>query len=101
MLFRSRLLRLRRAHPVLVSGDLTDLAADNDVIRFVRSDGERRFIVLMNLAEQERTVAVNMGVIAACTEVQREGESVSQTAKLAPAEAMMIEASAGIYDCNN
>jgi len=97
--FYRRLLRLRRAHPVLVSGSLTDLTADNGVIRFVRSDAKTRYVVLMNLAEQERTVAVSVGVIAACTEVQREGEAVSQTMKLAPVEAMIIEAAEN-YDCN-
>ena len=93
--FYRRLLQLRRAQPVLVSGSLTDLTGDDGVMRFVRSHATKRFVVLLNLAEQERTVVMSAGVITACTEVHREGEAVSQTAKLAPAEAMIVEVSAG------
>jgi alpha-glucosidase len=89
--FYRHLLRMRRATPVLVLGRLTDLTAHDGVIQFLRSDTGKRVAVVMNLAEQARSVAVKPGSIMACTDLRREGESVADAVELAPSEAIMIE----------
>jgi alpha-glucosidase len=85
-----RLLRLRRAEPVLVSGRIEEISSRDDVLRFVRSDANERFTVLVNLAEEARTLEVQ-GVIAACTDMSREGELVNSHLVLEPAEAAILK----------
>ena len=85
-----RLLRLRRAEPVLVAGQLTDMVASDGVLQFVRSNGKRRFRVVINLSEETRRVAVEVGVITECTEMRREGEMISGAVQLESAEAVII-----------
>ena len=87
-----RLLRFRRKEPVLVSGTLTDIAATDGVLQFHRSRGDTLFTFAMNLAAEPRSVDVGRGTIAACTDLHREGEQVSGTLKLQPAEALLIKA---------
>ncbi|MBW8869213.1 MAG: DUF3459 domain-containing protein, partial [Acidobacteriales bacterium] len=87
-----RLLRLRREEPVLVSGSLTAMSAADGVLQFLRSDGETRFRVCVNLAEDPREIACENGVIAACTNRHREGQHVSRSVTLDPAEALIIKA---------
>ena len=85
-----RLLQLRRAEPVLVSGTLANLHVADGVIQFVRSDAGRRLAILVNLADEARRVAVEAGSIIACTELSREGEAVREAVHLMPAEAAII-----------
>jgi alpha-glucosidase len=85
-----RLLQLRRAEPVLVSGTLANLHAADAVIQFVRSDAGKRLAIVVNLADEARRVAVEAGSIIACTELSREGEAVREAVHLAPAEAVII-----------
>jgi len=85
------LLQLRHAEPALVSGRLSELKAGNRVIQFVRSDARKAFGIVVNLSEELRRVAVKAGSIAACTDLHRVGELVSDGVNLAPAEAMIIE----------
>jgi alpha-glucosidase len=86
-----RLLRLRRAEPVLVSGQLSEMSAGDDVLQFVRSDGKKRFRVVLNLAEEARRVAVQRGVISACTNLRREREALDDAVHLERADAVIIE----------
>jgi alpha-glucosidase len=85
-----RLLGLRRADPVLVSGQLMDVVASNDMLQFVRSDGRQRFRVVLNLGDEARRLLVNSGVIVACTDFHREGERVNGTLHLQSAEAVIV-----------
>jgi alpha-glucosidase len=88
--FYRRLLQLRRAEPVLVSGDLTGLHAEDGVIQFVRSGAGKRFAIVVNLVNDMRRVAVDTASIVACTDLSREGEEVREAVQLAPAEAMIL-----------
>ena len=85
-----RLLQLRRAEPVLVSGTLANLHVADGVIQFVRSDAGRRLAILVNSADEARRVGVEAGSIIACTELSREGEAVREAVHLMPAEAAII-----------
>ncbi|HXE09177.1 MAG TPA: alpha-amylase family glycosyl hydrolase [Acidobacteriaceae bacterium] len=86
-----RLLRLRRTEPVLVSGQLTDLSASDGVLHFVRSDGKKSFRIVINLTDEARQIAMQTGVITACTETQRDGEPIHGQLHLKRAEAAIIE----------
>ena len=86
-----RLLQLRRAEPVLVSGRLAEIVADDSVLQFIRSDGKKLFRVVVNLAEEARQIEVEAGVIVGCTELSRKGESVRGAVEIQSAEAMIIE----------
>jgi len=87
-----RLLRLRREEPVLVSGQLTDMSAANGLLQFIRSDGKARFRFVMNLSEEPQQIAVEAGLIAACSNPGREGQAVSESTQVAPSEALIIKA---------
>jgi len=86
-----RLLRLRRAEPVLVVGQLTEMDASDGVLQFARADGKRRFRVIINLGEEARRIPVEAGAIAACTDLDREGETVNEAVRVEAADAMIIE----------
>jgi alpha-glucosidase len=86
-----RLLALRRARPVLVSGQLSELSSGDGVLQFVRSDSKKRLRVIVNLAEGARGVAVQPGVISACTSLRREGEVTSSTLYLEDSEGVIFE----------
>jgi alpha-glucosidase len=86
-----QLLRLRRAEPVLVTGQLTEINASEGLLQFVRTNGKRRFRVMINLGEEARRIPVEAGVIAACTKLGREGDSVNEGVRLEAADAVIIE----------
>lgn len=86
-----RLLRLRRAEPVLVVGQLTEMGASDGVLQFVRVDGNKRFRIIINLGEEARRIRLEAGVIAACTDLGREGETVNEAVRVEAADAMIIE----------
>ena len=88
-----RLLRLRRREPALVSGQLTEMSAANGILQFLMSDGKKQFRVVMNLGEEAREVPGHTGLVAACTTIHREGESLTEPAQLEAGEAMIIEVS--------
>ncbi|WP_207092837.1 alpha-amylase family glycosyl hydrolase [Novosphingobium sp. PY1] len=50
--FTRRLLALRKAHPALRLGDLTDCRAQGNLLSFIRSLGETRILCLFNLGEE-------------------------------------------------
>src|SRR6185437_12390758 len=81
-----RLLGLRRAQPVLVSGQLTDLRVSEGVLQFIRSDGRKRFRVAVNLTDEARQIDSEKGVIATGTDLLRESQIVSDGLELRPAE---------------
>jgi alpha-glucosidase len=85
------MLALRRANPALVSGRFSELSVSEAVVRFVRSDGEERFEVLLNFGEQVRRMPAQEGTVVACTVPHRIGEVVSDGVYLEPAEALIIK----------
>jgi len=92
LMLYQQLLATRRAEPVLVSGKLENLSSSNGVLRFDRSDGRQRFIVVVNLSDETQNLDVEAGVIAACTNLQRVGETVRNGLELSSAEASIVRA---------
>ena len=86
-----RLLALRRKQPVLVRGDVTEIRGDNDVLQFVRSDAEKRIVILVNLAAEERRVAIGDGRILVSSGMHRDGERSSGEVRIEAEEAVIIE----------
>jgi alpha-glucosidase len=48
------LLALRRDHPALSIGSIGGIAGEDDVLRFVREGGGERFVIALNLSDEER-----------------------------------------------
>ena len=88
-----QLLQIRRAEPVLVSGQLSHVSATDNVLQFLRSDGDQYLRFVMNLAEEPRQLQVGPGVISACTDLHRQAEVVRGTISVRPAEALLIKGS--------
>lgn len=53
------LLAMRKQHPVLAKGDLTNLDGDQQVLRFIRSNGDERLLCVFNLSNQSNEVDTN------------------------------------------
>ena len=86
-----RLLALRRAQPVLVSGQLSEISSGGGVLQFVRSDSNKKFRVAINLAEAARSIPMKRGLISGCTSLCREGELTGNTLSLECAEGVILE----------
>ncbi len=56
-----RLLAIRRANPALNRGTLSSVAADQDVLRYERSDGSDRFLIALNMTSAERQLMLPEG----------------------------------------
>jgi alpha-glucosidase len=72
-----RFLAFRRAHPVLAKGDIEFLAADNDVLVFVRDSDEDQLICAFNLGA--RAAALDLGDDTKLQSVDGHGFSGSAT----------------------
>lgn len=83
-----RLLALRRATPALVRGTIEGVAAENGVLRYVRSHDGRRVEVALNLTATEREVGVAAGTILAAT-TERAG-AVGGSVRLAAHEGVVV-----------
>jgi alpha-glucosidase len=90
-----RLIELRRAEPALSIGDWAPLDGDCDVLAYERRAGDRRIVVLLNLASGPSTVALPVsfsGRIILSTQPDRADEAVGTVAHLGPDEGVIIAA---------
>jgi alpha-glucosidase len=89
-----RLLSLRRAEPALAVGDFTLLPTTEGAVAYARSDGDRRFIIALDI--ESKSAAVNIeasGRIVLASKRAHEGREVSGEVALGPDEALVIEVS--------
>ena len=89
-----RLLALRRAEPALALGPFAPLRAPGDLLAWVRKDGDRRFLVVLNLGGEAASYAppvldVN-GEVVLSTHLDREGEAVRRAVELRGDEGLVI-----------
>ena len=84
-----RLLALRRATPALVRGTIEGVAAEDGVLRYVRSHDGQRVEVVLNLTATEREVGVAAGTILAVTTAGR-GGAVAGGIRLAAHEGVVV-----------
>jgi alpha-glucosidase len=73
-----------------VSGKLINVAAENHVLRFQRTEGKDRILVLLNMAAEPTQVAIEAGTVMASTHLDREGKQVSGQTDLRAAEGLVV-----------
>jgi alpha-glucosidase len=88
-LYRALIL-LRRNHPVLVSGKMSSIAAENNLLRFERTGGAERFLILLNMGHEPVQAVTENGAVCMSTCLNREGERVNGAIGLRASEAMII-----------
>ena len=86
------LLELRRREPALSVGDWAPLVAEDHVLAYARTWGERRFVVALNLGAAPELVSRNdlAGSIALSTHPGRTGQRIEDRLELAGDEAVII-----------
>lgn len=89
-----RLLQLRRAEPALSVGPISPLRTTGDLLAWVRKDGDRRFLVVLNLggtpAAYTPPVLDVRGEVAISTHLDRDGERVQRTVELRGDEGVVV-----------
>src|SRR4029079_16912634 len=89
-----RLLALRRAEPALATRPLSPLRAPGDLLAWVRKDGDRRFLVVLNLGSEPATYAPPVldisGELVLSTPLDREGERVRRGLELRGDEGLLV-----------
>ncbi len=86
-----QLLMLRRAHPALHAGAVSDVQAENDVLSFERTLGDQRFYIALNLADETRTMAVPKGRVLLTTILDGVGGEVGGQFVLEGNEGVLLE----------
>jgi alpha-glucosidase len=89
-----RLLELRRREPALHAGEWRDLGASDSVLTYLRTDGERRFLIALNLAGWPAALPSEVtalgGRIEVATDHRRQGERFDPSAGLAADEGVVV-----------
>lgn len=67
------LIALRREHPVLADGKIQGVRAENNVLRFERTNSKERILVLLNMTNQPAHVEAVAGTIILSTSSDRIG----------------------------
>jgi alpha-glucosidase len=85
-----RLIRLRRENEALISGRIESLTTEGPLLCYHRTDGTRRFVILLNLGHEPQETAFGKGQIVISTFLDREKELINGTVSLRPAEGLVI-----------
>ena len=88
------LIALRRAESALAIGRYEPVAMTGDLVAFLRTDDEKRFLIALNLGGEPHAVAYSEAGpharIALSTHLDRAGERVTQTLNLRPDEGVIV-----------
>jgi alpha-glucosidase len=85
-----KMIALRRIHRALVAGAIGSVIADENLLRYERSNGAEHFLVLLNLGRNPIEAATVSGIIVVDTGLHRQGERVEDVVKLREAEGVLI-----------
>jgi alpha-glucosidase len=85
-----KLLELRRLYPALNAGDISEVSAAEGVLSYVRTSGEQRIQVLLNMTAEEHWPKCLRGEMLANSHLDLVGNLVSDYVQLRPAEAVVI-----------
>lgn len=92
-----RLLELRRREPALHAGQWRDLGAHDSALAYLRTDGERRFLVALNLSARAqalptmaRALRGRIAVATEATDRRRHGEAFDGRSGLAADEGVVV-----------
>jgi alpha-glucosidase len=87
-----RLLRLRRARPILRRGAYRSWEASEGCVAYLRELGGKRLLVVLNFSGDEVSVALpEHGTTVASTNWRREGSAERRAIRLAPREGCVLE----------
>jgi alpha-glucosidase len=86
-----KLIALRRKHPALIDGEMRSVAADQNLLRYERVDGDERFLVLLNLGHSSVQAATEIGIVIVAAGSYREGERVDNLVEVKGSEALLIK----------
>lgn len=84
-----KLIALRKLHPTLISGEISELHAEGQVLRYRRRAAEEIEIIL-NMAHAESSVKVPPSKVLAATNSEQDGHPVSGQLTLQPDEALIL-----------
>ena len=89
-----RLLALRRAEPALSVGAFASLRSPGDLLAWVRKEGDRRLLVVLNLGPEPAaftpTILDLQGRVALSTALDREGDPVRRSVELRGDEGVVV-----------
>jgi alpha-glucosidase len=85
-----RLLALRRSEPALAVGALSSIRAEGSILSYLRSEGDRRFLIALNLGSSPAALTCPRGVVAIGTNAGREGVWIEGNVELAGDEGIVI-----------
>lgn len=84
-----KLIGLRKSHPTLVSGKLSDLHIENNILHYRRS-GSEEIQVILNMTHEEKTVHTPPATVIVGTRTGRDGQTVNGLSTLQPAEGLVL-----------
>jgi alpha-glucosidase len=89
-----RLIALRRAEHALSVGSFTSIAAEGDVLAYVRRDGERTYVVALNLGPKPHALLLpkqlRTGALALSTFLDRQDEHIDGRIELRADEGVIV-----------
>ncbi len=85
-----RLLALRRQHPALHSGEITEVTAEGTVLRFRRIGGPQSFQVLLNLGAEPVGTHCDAGTVVLTTLLDGEGAEAEGMLTVEGGEGLLI-----------
>ncbi len=85
-----RLLEVRRLYPALHAGDISEVSAADGVLMYVRTSGEQRIQVLLNMTAEEHWPMCLRGEMLVNSHLDLVGSLVSEYVQLRANEAVVI-----------
>ena len=85
-----RLIALRRAHPVLVDGELRSVTASSDLLSYERVADNERLLIFVNFGHSPVQAATERGMVIAGTSPHRNLERVDGSIELQGSEGLII-----------
>jgi alpha-glucosidase len=87
-----RLIALRRANTALEVGSYATVAAEGDLLAYIRADGSTRFLIALNLGAQEQALNLGelKGQVVLSTHLDRQDEPAGGTLALRADEGVVV-----------
>ncbi len=89
-----QLLGLRRTHPALHAGSISEVRGENGVLSYERTDGEQRLQILLNLTGDLRQMEVPVGRVLLTTILDGAGGEVGGSFVLEAGEGVIVDLTA-------
>ena len=86
-----RLIALRRAHPMLVGGQLRSLTTLGDLLSYERAAENERLVIFLNFGHSPVQVPTEAGIVLAGTDSRRDTERVDNFVELQGSEGLVIK----------